>query len=373
MQLLQVPTFESDARKMRHLAVYLATALCLAQTGPAVIFHSTDDPAYNTTAPTGALADSGWNLQGRWGAFLGTPIAPNLFITAKHVGGGVGGIFEFRGTNYTVIESFADPDSDLRIFKVCGLFPAHAPLYANRDEIGKRLVVFGRGTRRGVEVVGDSLGGPEQKGWRWGDGDGVMRWGENIVSTNVPTATGIGELLGAAFDAAGGVNEVHLSSGDSGGGVFIQAGGTWRLAGINYAVEGPFNNSNNGAGFNAAVFDVGGLYQKNVVSGGWGYNNDLPVNQPSSFYATRISGNLAWINSIIAQHAVSSQPPVLQSTATLGTPFSDHASYTVNEVDQTITLDQPAGVLFLRLRGCSAFEIQATEISNGKWILHYTR
>ena len=66
------------------------TALLTASLTPAraVIFESTGNPLFNTTAPTGDLAGSGWDLQGSWlGDFLGTPIAPQFFITAKHLGG----------------------------------------------------------------------------------------------------------------------------------------------------------------------------------------------------------------------------------------------------------------------------------------------
>src|SRR5438552_3750751 len=52
---------------------------CLAWWGlepaQAVILLSTDDPNYNTTEPTGRLAGSGWQYEGFWGSFLGTPIA----------------------------------------------------------------------------------------------------------------------------------------------------------------------------------------------------------------------------------------------------------------------------------------------------------
>ena len=59
-------------------------------------------------------------------------------------------------------------------------------------------------------------------------------------------------MLQATFDANGLADEAHLSVGDSSGGVFIQDGGIWKLAGINYGVEALFNTNNSGAGFLAA-------------------------------------------------------------------------------------------------------------------------
>lgn len=336
----------------------------------AIIFESTADAGYNTNAPTGDLADSGWQFQGRWGNYLGTPIAPNLFITAKHVGGGAGQLFDFRGRTYVTINSFVDPASDLRIWEVCGIFTEFAKLVANGGEIGKPLVVFGRGTQRGAEVLVDDGLGTSLKGWEWGPTDHVQRWGENIVSEIADGGGNIGELIAATFDSPGGANESHLSPGDSGGGVFIRENGIWKLAGINYSVDGPFNTSTNGNGFNAAIFDDGGLYTK-PLGEQWVYSVDLPVDKPSSFYATRIFSNLTWINSIIAQHAVTSYPPILQSATSLDESFADDTDALVDELTGTIMIDAPTETTFLRLRGCDPWEMDSMEFLNGKWILHY--
>jgi len=355
------------------VTLLVATLLLLRPSvSPAVIFHSTDDPSFNTTAPTGELAGSGWDLQGRWGAFLGTPIAPNLFVTAKHILVAAGTPFNFRGTNYPVINSFADPQSDLKVHEVCGIFPAHAGLYSGATEVGQPMVVFGRGTRRGVEVWGDRVGGTELKGWQWGSGDGVVRWGTNLVSSVSGVIEGLGQLLVANFDAGGGAAECHLSSGDSGGAIFLRDGAAWKLAGVNYAVDGPFNTTNSGAGFNAAIFDTGGLYQRNPATSAWDYNVPSPiVDSPSALYATRVSANLAWINSILSQHAKSSLPPVLEATTDLNEPFAEHPDYTVDEQARTLTLAAPMGSLFLRLGNCRSHEILGTELAGGQWIIHY--
>lgn len=74
----------------------------------AVLFYSTADPNYNTTAPAGALSDSGWDLQGLWGIFLGTPVAPRYFLTARHIGGTVGDPFLFQGASYVTTAFFDD-------------------------------------------------------------------------------------------------------------------------------------------------------------------------------------------------------------------------------------------------------------------------
>lgn len=266
--------------------------LLLRQESAAVIFDSTGDPTFNTTAPTGALAGSGWQYEGFWqGSFLGTAIAPQFFVTAKHVGGSVGQSFVFNGSSYLTIGMYDSPGSDLRIWEVDHAFSIYAPLYTSHDEVGKNLVVIGRGTQRGADVT---LGG-NLKGWSWGAGDGVERWGENQVS-GIYNDIGLGSLIYATFDHGAGVNEAHLSSGDSGGGVFIEDGGTWKLAGINYGVDGYFATDSNGSSqFIAALFDTSGYYEQDSP-GNW-----VPVSGPSAFYSTRISTNADWITSVIPE------------------------------------------------------------------------
>ena len=263
----------------------------------AVILYGTGDPTANTIAPSGALAGSGWQYEGQFGAFLGTVIASNYFVTAKHIGGTVGQTFTFNGANYTSTTVFPDPSSDLQIWQIAGTFPFHAPIYSSGagTEANLSLVVFGRGTQRGwpVNVGNDSHVG----GWLWGASDSVQRWGTNTVGSisNDPT---YGELLRVPFDGNAGPNEAHLSGGDSGGGVFVfnTNNSTWELAGINLAVDGPFSSSSNGTNqFNAAMFDTTGLFTPDN-QGKW-----VAALDPSAFYATELAAHKGFIESVVMQ------------------------------------------------------------------------
>jgi len=251
----------------------------------------------HTDAPNGAYLNSGWQYQGTWGSYLGTPISEHYFITAGHVGGSIGGTFTFQGVNYTTVAQYDDPQSDLRLWQVSGTFPSYASLYTRQDEVSRELVVFGRGALRGSEVlVGSTL-----HGWRWGNSGYQQRWGVNQVSSIYDAGAGLGNLLAADFNAGAGPNEAHLSTGDSGGGVFIMDAGVWKLAGINYAVDGPFSlTGGSDPGFNAMLFDAGGLYYKNSANA-WTYLPDQSTDIPSSFYATRISSNLQWIDTVVPE------------------------------------------------------------------------
>src|SRR5687768_10210315 len=153
----------------RLFGLLLAAALLFFSShAHAVVLYRT--PTRNTAAPSGTLANSGWQWQGKWGSFLGTPIAPNYFITAGHVGGGVGQTFTYNWKPYTTTAMFDDPRSDLRIYKVNGAFPSYAPLYTLPYETGKQMVVIGRGAQRGSEVrVNNQL-----KGWKQGYPDAIQ-------------------------------------------------------------------------------------------------------------------------------------------------------------------------------------------------------
>lgn len=264
-----------------------AALLSVAATTNGIILYRTGDPAANTTQPTGNLTGSGWQYEGTFGSYLGTAIAPHFFITAEHIGFN-SDKFIYHGALYTIVNSFDDPETDLRIYEVAEPFPTYAPLYTGSDEVGKHLVVIGRGKQRGAGIVTSGI----LRGWAWGGSDEVQRWGENVVAAikEIPSA---GDMIYALFDKAGLPDEAHLANGDSGGAVFVDAGGVWKLAGINYDVDSVYTGPNGAGILFAALFDERGFYgpDRAFVTG------NAPV--PSGFYASRISSRISWIASII--------------------------------------------------------------------------
>lgn len=265
----------------------LATAATLlgSPRASAVIFDATNDPRFNTTAPTDELAGSGWQYLGLWGGFVGTPVAPRWFVTARHVGGSIGDPLTFDGREF-VTDSLVDvPGSDLRLWHVAADLPRWAPLYKDRDEQAKAFAVFGRGTQRGEEVYD----GAELRGWLWGVTDGVLRWGTNHVDQIFNAGSGLGDLLLADFDHVGGT-EAHLSSGDSSGALFIHdaVDGRWELAGINYGVTPLYEDAEGNGPFFAALFEQEGFFTR--TSSGF-----APASGPGWFVATRISSHAEFI------------------------------------------------------------------------------
>lgn len=303
--------FHLSLRSSRQAMMACVLMLCRATSAHAVLFYDTGDSSHNIAAPTGVYADSGWQYQGYYGAYLGTMIAPQYFITAQHMGT-QGGSFVSAGlfnggvdVTYSIDTSanggagyWDIAGTDLRILKINEYFSSYAPLYTGSSEQGLDMVTMGRGGVRGADVmVSGTL-----HGWQHNLGDGVARWGSNIVSsvTTIPT---LGNMLVARFDASGPGHtpeESTLSVGDSGGAVFVNDGGIWKLAGINYSVDGMFDTNNttgDGHEFNAALFDRGGLYQGSDGQG-WTLIPDVGTDNPSSMYASRISTNAAAIQAI---------------------------------------------------------------------------
>ncbi|KAB2642964.1 MAG: hypothetical protein DVB26_00885 [Verrucomicrobia bacterium] len=277
-------------RLQRWMVMMVWLALGWAGRCAAIIFLATGDAQHNTTTPGD---NSGWQYEGKFHEFLGVPIAPFFFITAQHIGGSVGDVFDFHGDHFTTIAVHNSPSTDLRIWEVdhAMAFPTYAALSSGAAErVGATVTVCGRGTQRGAEVV---VGG-EAKGWLWGPGDQVERWGRNTL-VNTVSVTGLGELLYCEFNHPGVADECHLSVGDSGGGMFVLEDGLWRLAGIHYGVDGPFRDGASGSPFMAALYDIGGLEVQNP---GWMLIPEQTDNIPSSFYSSRIAASLAWIMTI---------------------------------------------------------------------------
>jgi hypothetical protein len=261
-------------------------------TARGVILFSKQDR--NTTAPAGALANSGWQFQGNFRGFLATPISKKYFITAGHIGGITGNKMQIGGRSFTTTAHWDDPASDLRIYTVNKKFNAWAPLHTAGREVGKHAMIIGRGAPRGAEVQTPSL---VTHGWEWGIQDAVQSWGLNQIDTITQGTAEEGDLLQFDFDGAtaGIGNEGTLAIGDSGGGVFFYDKKTkqWQLAGINYAVDGPFARSAGGQTFQASLFDIGGFFYGDVPV------TDTALDVPVKNFATRISSKMDWINGVL--------------------------------------------------------------------------
>lgn len=350
------------------MAVGLAFA-ALGLPGRAVLFYSTASLDFHTTAPPGDFAEGGWQYQGNWRGYGGTPIASNLFLTARHVGGTVGESFWFDNQAYPTIASYPDDVSDLVVWKVCGTFPRFAPLYTGSDELHRTCLLFGMGLGRGTRVEIAEGTGTRLCGWRWGTGAGRLRWGANTVSGIADTKSLTNSLLSIDFNAGAGANEAALASGDSGSSLFIKQGEKWALAGVNYAVDGPFNTTNAGTGFSASLFDARGLYYWSNDT--WTLVPNTATAQPGASYATRISARLDWLKEIIRDHDGTEEPPRVESAPSPEGPYTPQPVLAANAEQHTVHVSAPNAFRCYRLSHCRSLRIVSITVLGSQLILGY--
>jgi hypothetical protein len=268
----------------------------------AVIIYG--DPGRNLEPPTGEYADSGWQYEGLWGGFTGTAIGPHHFLTAKHCGGTVGDVFEFDGRYFEAIARNPVPDCDMTVWTVAGTLPRWAALYEGRREEGREVTIFGRGTTRGRPVMIDGA----QKGWLWGPQDGRLSWGTNWVMGMVPAGgadspLAQGDKIVFDFSAYAGPTEGAVSSGDSGGGLFLREKGEWVLAGVLYGASSNYSQRIGPSmfrSFDAAIYDASNLWRQTSDGYVRAMNND-PARGTSLSIATRVSSYAPFIKSVLAK------------------------------------------------------------------------
>lgn len=315
----------------------------------AVVLLHTDDPSVNTTEPTDKFQDSGWKFQGDWGRFLGTAIAKNLFITAAHVGGAPGDFFLYQGEPYESIAQFTHPTADLQIVKVADEFPSYARLYTDLKETGANAVYFGRGARRGAPVTNALDDTP--RGWRWGASEAWRRWGVNRIEEALETTTDRGPqwALRAEFNLDGVPFECHLSDGDSGGGLFIQSRGAWRLAGVNVGVSGPYKTTEKGVPFNAALFSESGFWVP-TAKDEWSPSDVGSDLQPGSLFSMRLSKYQDWIANLTDIHDLIHHRVALLASERPNGPFSELVSTATPADAGVIEVPTPSAQRFYVLK-----------------------
>jgi hypothetical protein len=233
----------------------------------------------------------------------GVVVAPNWVLTATHVGVGP---FNYNGTNFTPDQVInADglagrPLTDLTLMHFSNSFATWSDPY------------YGSSVGQIVTIVGFGEGGvvrPDGTGLVVTQGTGVRRKGVNVasriqneilpwVSATVPVSTIEFDLDGNGIDRFGdggpllnnGAN-IEASYGvlDSGGGMFLNVSGAWRLVGTNdFRID--FNGNSNELDFG----DGGGAVNLAAYQN-WIEATIHPVPEPATMIALSagIAGLLA--------------------------------------------------------------------------------
>lgn len=235
-------------------------------------------------------------LLGRFRGFLGTPVDPTHFITAKHIGIDPSDTITFsQGPNagtWGITSWVDDAGSDLRIVEIDGTFQDWVPLNGSGYEANRTATIFGRGGPALAPVYVAA----ELKGWTAAGLDGQISWGRNVVSGTLGS-----NQIYARFEINGLPQEAGLTTGDSGGPWFApDSQGLLRLVGVSYGATGPYAYDVAGAPgalFEAALVDLGGLWVGSP--GNQVFIPENPVNVPSVIVASRISDRIGWISTVI--------------------------------------------------------------------------
>jgi hypothetical protein len=209
------------------LGAVVVLALAWGAPAAAVIIASGDGTG-NTSAPAD---DPGWAHVALRSYATSVYIGDGWILTADHVPTGdvqIEGVVHrwVPGSQVTL-----DP-ADLKLFRIES-DPGLPPLPIATDPPAGEVVMIGKGRNRGDPIYDWDLSS-DLDGWYWGAGT-TMRWGTNRVknvSVEYPAGSGI-FFFTVDFSGSGGTDhECQVASGDSGGAVFSENGGTWELTGI---------------------------------------------------------------------------------------------------------------------------------------------
>lgn len=325
--------------------------LLISTRAQAVILLGTGDPTANTTPPTGALADSGWKTQTDAGP-CATAVGPRHLLTAAHLGISPGFALRFGGLVYPVVRTTHAPDSDLRLLEIAGRLDADsiARLTTHTNEIGHGVVIHGRGGPRGAAVTREGPDGPELRGWLWTGMGSRLRWGTNVIEdVAVEGGTNPGSFLRAWFDQDGGDDEATVSSGDSGGGVFLREDDGWSLAGVMNAVQSEFRRTADGVTFLASLFDRRSFFEWDSEDG-WQVD-PAATDQPGTLWqATRVSSYTDWVTRVMGEPPAVDWPRLLSAGTPEG-PFTEHSAYAVDIPERRISVLISDDQRYFRLDG----------------------
>jgi hypothetical protein len=337
----------------------------------AMIFFGHGDPDHNTSAPTGALANSGWQHEVFFD-FTGTVVGPRHLLTAAHLNIGTNAIARHNGLAYRVVVVTNLPGTDLSLLTIGGRFPDWAPLYQRGDEAGKVATLFGRGLPRGEPVFHPTERTNGVRGWTWGQNDFRPRWGTNRVEQAfAPGVLGSSGLLGLTFSADAGDDEAAVTGGDSGGGLFLRDNrdGAWKLAGVAFSVQSRFNTGTEGDGFYASLFDRRDFLELNF-QGEWVADATAADRPEAAIYFSRVSPYATTLEGLMAAASASVDSlPRLLSAQTVDGPFAEHSTYAVDPEALTITLTFDTPHRFFRLD--SARPIQVQEVNDSHLTLGF--
>ena len=229
---------------------------------------------------------------GRWNSNAScVVVGPDMVITTRHQGGGVGSTVVVGGVSYTVSNVWYDVDPnvpDLQVAELAGAnFKQYAKINTTGAEAGRKwtVAIGGYGKGRGATLFYKN--DPNIPfGYAWdGSGNTTLRWGENTLDNGtVGIETGMyTNLLTAHYYRPGSAlalpDQAGVAEFDSGGGWFRNVGGAWYVVGLSYGTDHA------------------------TVSATWWHDPNAssdPNANPDAIYAVRVFSYSSWINGVLA-------------------------------------------------------------------------
>ncbi len=237
---------------MRVCKLLLMLLLCVSSAAAQAVIVSKGDGAGNTSPPPD---DPGFFNVGIDGAASAVYLRNGWVVTASHVGAGdatFGGIpYTFvKGSAVRMLNADRSP-ADLLVFRVDPIPPLpELSILSTPPELGAEVVMIGRGVDRGTPTTWSGY-----PGWFYGSAK-TMRWGTNTVSSRDLTILGTRAFQTIFGLPSATLYEAQAAPGDSGGAVFVRAGGRWQLAGIIFAVAPHFQQPGSSALYGNLTYSV---------------------------------------------------------------------------------------------------------------------
>jgi hypothetical protein len=292
---------------MKKLACQLIAGLLFLQSAQAIVVA---DYGTATNAPSGSW-NVDWSYVYNYKTSSSVAVGSHWLLTAAHVADdGVSSTVVVNGTNYyqaeIIFHAAADDPAhtnkaDLALVRFDKEFPGYYPLYTNGtfpvNQPGPgddrlNAVLIGYGSTGAVYSASYSLDLNNA-------GKGVKRWGSQKVDgassldCNVEGTTGMtyNDGINLMFTLSDTTYEAGAGVGDSGGGTFVNEGGTWKLAGINTQLYG--TSATNVTGTFAVSVPAYASWITTVISDSADLDGDGLPNYWEQQYSTTTTGLVA--------------------------------------------------------------------------------